>query len=325
MKCLLSAGAEQSFNYPKNGLGICFEQWGNAWHSAGFESFYRDGLFLLQEINDLANECDVLFLELLPKQWEALGRLRKPCKARIFGVAHAPPHNLEVEVLQHKAMMIEAWQKCDFLVAMDIGFEYYIPFFASESKLIRLPHPVPVNSVEVLPKLDPKRILLFHIMEPGHHDFDNYLTLKIIESVGAIPRVIVRNESMKDISFWLRKMEYENIEIQSPVPHSQFCQLVSQCYAVCQIAGRPSLGRTAADAARVGTISIASEYWYQRFLFPDMIVKTPQEMVEKYRRLNEYTYRHIVEDSKRRLKDYSPQAIGKRLLDVMEREGCTKK
>jgi len=318
MKCLLSAGSTQQINYPDPNLGICFEQWGNAWQNAGFAAFYRDGVFLMREINNLANECAVLFLELLPKQWAALGALKKPCKAKIFGIAHAPPHNLEVETPRHKAMMIEAWSKCDVLVAMDLGLEYYAPYFAPHAKLVRLPHPVPSLQINLLPKLNPKHVMLFHIMEEGHHDFDNYLTLKVIEHAGFIPLIIIRDDKFEEISYWLRVMGFKDIQMRLPMPHNQFCQLVSQCYAVCQIAGRPSLGRTAADAARVGTLSIASDYWYQRTLFPNLIIKTPQEMTKKLLTLNEYEYNHVINDAHERLNNYSPAAIGEKLLKILD-------
>jgi len=307
MRIIVSGGNDTIFKYPKQ-LPLCYECYGNSLSALGHEVYFI-GKQLLNKSPLTLRDFDVLMLE-IPGADEHDNILYKlPDNIKVIGVQHGPNYMFDRTELCNRANYLHSLEQCDIIITSAYNADKWYKLYVDIPVLNDFPPPIPVDYIEskIAYKNKDARYVLHGIL-PGGGD-------RPFVEAG-----IMANRTRNNLAFaknaqkWQEYFSGLSVEIHRPV--SQFklmSEYMPEAEAFVMVGEAHTMGRMCALCAIVRIPCIASAYFYQTKLFPELVVT-----LDDISTLNIDIDTSITDEAHKRLERYNITSTATRLKRRIE-------
>lgn len=328
-KAIICGSLDKFLTFPRAGLPFGFEQWGQAL-SYFYDTFHVPVNDFYRDCDEILKTIDVIMIEACI--WERCELLKfigkRPRKAIIIGVDHAPPNALETFSPEERECLLDGWRACDIIITVTEQSKYYIKNFTS-AQVSEILMPVPVIEYQMQlkqpHKFNPPSVTMLHPVGVASQAFDPFLTCKLGEEAGFKVRLHPTREAKSNMQQYL---DYFGVQatIEDWLSQEEYLNFLEACWGVIQLSGRPDLGRTVAMAAIAGIVSVAPSYRYQKFLYPHLVCSDYDNALSLLKKLcrDKQFYQQCVQFAQEKVELLSPKNIGWQLYRLIEGENHAK-
>lgn len=266
MRVIVSAGNDTMFKYPKQ-LPLCFGGYGNSLATLGHDVYFI-GKHLLNKSPDTLKDFDILMLE-LPGADEHDNILKKLTdNIKVIGVQHGPNYMLDRTEIDNRINYRHSLQQCDIIITSAYNADKWYKLYVDVPVLSDFPPPIPVKYIEskITLKNYPREYIIHGIL-PGGGDRP-FIEADIMANKHK-KHIVFANE----VELWSDYFHDLNVTVRRPV--SQFelmSEYMTRAQAFMMVGEIHTMGRVCALSAIAKIPCIASAYFYQTKLYPELVV-----------------------------------------------------